>query len=126
VTRRWWLLLVAGPTLLMVLGGLVATLVLPYPIPRQATPAQRLWLTHCATCHGADGRGSWRATLLLIRPGDLADAKAMDRLPDDYLASVIRDGGAVIGKPGMPAYGYHLSAAEISELVAYLRRLPQR
>jgi len=36
---------------------------------------------------------------------------------------VLLGGGATIGKPGMPGFGFHLSEAEISELVAYVRSL---
>jgi mono/diheme cytochrome c family protein len=44
-------------------------------------------------------------------------------LSDDYLFILIKNGGATLGKPGMPAFGYHLSDGEIRELVRYLRTL---
>jgi mono/diheme cytochrome c family protein len=121
-----WLLVIAGPSLAFVIGSVLVMLLLPHPVPRNASPAQRLYLANCATCHGADGRGSWRATLFLMRPGNLADRQVMDPLSDDYLVSLIKNGGAPLGKPGMPAFGYHLSDAEIRELIAYVRRLPRR
>lgn len=124
--RRRWLLVIAGPALVLVTGSLAASLFLPHPIPRTATPAQRLYLTHCATCHGASGQGSWRATLLLIRPGNLADPGSTDSLSDEYLHELIKRGGADLGKPGMPAYGFHLSESEIRSLVAHVRSLPRR
>lgn len=124
--RRKWLLVIAGPALLLVAGSLAASLLLPHPIPRTATPAQRLYLVQCATCHGANGQGAWRATLLLIRPGDLADPRAMDALSDDYLHEIIKRGGADLGKPGMPGFGFHLSDAEIGSLVAHVRALARR
>jgi mono/diheme cytochrome c family protein len=121
-----WLLVIFGPSLAFVVGSVLVMLVLPHPVPRNASLAQRLYLTHCATCHGADGRGSWRATLFLMRPGNLADRQVMDPLSDEYLVSLIKNGGAPLGKPGMPSFGYHLSDSEIRELIAYLRRLPRR
>ena len=54
--------------------------VLDTPKPPPGTPrVERLYLGLCASCHGADGRGSWRATLFLIRPGDLADRARMQQ-----------------------------------------------
>jgi mono/diheme cytochrome c family protein len=43
---------------------------------------------------------------------------------DRYLFDVIKHGGSPLGRPGMPAFGYHLSDADIEALVAYLRTLP--
>src|SRR5262249_59299389 len=77
----------------------------------------------CAPCHGANGRGSWRATIFLIRPGNLRDRKAVAPLSDDYMFNLIKHGGATIRRPGMPAFGYHLSDDEIRALVAYVRTL---
>jgi mono/diheme cytochrome c family protein len=62
--------------------------------------------------------------VLLLRPGDLT-APETASAPDQYLADIIRQGGAAIGKPGMPSFGYVLSDAEIEALVAYLRALPR-
>jgi mono/diheme cytochrome c family protein len=124
--RSRWLLIIFGPALLMLLGSLAAMVFLPHPVPRTATPAQRLYFSSCATCHGARGDGSWRATVFLMRPGDLTDARKMDALSDEYLYTLIKNGGAALGKPGMPAFGYHLSDEQIGELIRYLRSLPRR
>ena len=118
-----WLLVILAPTMLLLAGSVLALLFLPHPVPKTATAVQRAYLTRCATCHGANGRGSWRATIFFIRPGDLTDREAMSRLSDDYLFGLIKNGGATIGKPGMPAFGYHLSDAEIRALVAHVRML---
>lgn len=124
--RAKWLLIIVGPALLMLLASVAAMLYFPHPVPKRATPAQRLYLTHCASCHGANGEGSWRATLFLMRPGNLADARVMDALSDEYLETLIKNGGAALGKPGMPAFGYHLSDDEIRDLIRYLRTLRRR
>jgi len=123
--RQRWLFVVFGPALLLLLGSIIALIVLPHPVPKKATPTQRLYLTQCAGCHGANGRGSWRATLFLMRPGDLGDPRTLAGKRDDYLFDLIKGGGATIGKPGMPAFGYHLSDEQIRELVAYVRALPR-
>ena len=124
--RAKWLLIIVGPALFMLLAGLAAMLVFPYPVPKRATPAQRLYLSNCATCHGASGAGSWRATIFLMRPSNLSDSRLIDGLTDEYLYLVIKNGGAPLGKPGMPAFGFHLRDDEIRELIGYLRALPNR
>jgi len=123
--RARWLLIVFGPALLAIIGSVVALIYLPHPVPKTATPLQRLYLSQCASCHGADGRGSWRATLFLMRPGDLGDPKMLAQKTDQYLFDVIKNGGATIGKPGMPAFGFHLTDDQIRALVAYVRALPK-
>ena len=104
-------------------GGLAWVLDTPkFPpgTPREA----RLYLGLCATCHGADGRGSWRSVIFLIRPGNLADHAPGDQM-DQYRFDIIKNGGAPLGRPGMPAFGGSLSDDDIRALVAYLRTLAQ-
>ena len=120
------MLIVAGPTLFLLVGSALGLLFLPHPIPRTATPVQRLYLGRCAECHGANGHGSWRATLFLIRPGDLANPATLQGKSDQYVFDLVKHGGASIGKPGMPAFGFHLSDEQIRELVGYVRGLPAR
>lgn len=103
-------------------GGLAWLLDTPKP-PAGAPRAERLYLGLCATCHGADGSGSWRAALFLVRPGRLNDAATLDRRSDQYLFDLIKHGGAPIGRPGMPAFGSTLADGEIAEVVAYVRGL---
>src|SRR5882762_2748772 len=103
-------------------GGLAWLLDTPR-VPPRAPQAERLYLGLCATCHGPDGRGSWRAALFLIRPGDLTDGTTLGQHSDQYLFDIIKHGGAPIGRPGMPAFGSTLSDADIEELVRYVRGL---
>jgi mono/diheme cytochrome c family protein len=91
--------------------------------PANASRGERLYYAYCVECHGRDGRGSWRAALFLLRPGSLADADRMAVHTDQYLFDVVKHGGAPVGRPGMPAFGYHLSDDDIWTLVAYIRTL---
>jgi mono/diheme cytochrome c family protein len=102
-------------------GGLAWLLDTPRPRPG-ADRGERLFVTQCAPCHGEDGRGSWRAALFLIRPGDLTDRRRLSTHTDHYLFDLIKHGGAPIGRPGMPAFEY-LSDADVEALVRYVRTL---
>jgi mono/diheme cytochrome c family protein len=103
-------------------GGLAWLLDTP-KVPPGSPRSERLYLGLCATCHGHDGRGSWRAALFLVRPGSLADGEQIRRRSDQYLFDIIKHGGAPIGRPGMPAFGSTVSDAEIEELARYVRGL---
>lgn len=121
--RRPLLVLVAALAMVGAFaGGLAWLLDSPKP-PPTASRGERLYYAFCVDCHGRDGRGSWRAALFLLRPGDLTDGARMRGNPDRYLFDVIKHGGAPIGRPGMPAFGAQLADADIEQLVAYLRVL---
>lgn len=93
--------------------------------PAGAPRAQRLYYAYCAECHGVDGRGSWRASLFLLRPSDLT-APRVAAQSDRYLFDIIKHGGATIGRPGMPAFGAQLSDEDVQLLVGYVRTLTAR
>lgn len=122
-----WVAAAAVVLVAAVLTAAVGALIAPLPPgPPGPEPGRTLFHAHCATCHGHDGRGgTWRAWLLWLRPGDLA-TPASAALPDPYLRDLIRRGGADLGMPGMPSFGFALADAEIDALVAYLRTLPRR
>lgn len=105
-------------------GGLAWLLNDPRP-PAGAARGERLYYAYCAECHGRDGRGSWRAALFLLRPGNLADKARLSAHSDQYLFDIIKHGGSPVGRPGMPAFGYHISDPDIQALVAFLRTLPK-
>jgi mono/diheme cytochrome c family protein len=117
---------VAGVAVLaLVAAGVVLVRAPLPPSPRGPEPGRALFQTHCASCHGAAGRGdSWRARLLFLRPGNLA-SPPLASLPDQYLAELIRHGGSTFGKPGMPSYGFVLTDAEIEAVIQYVRTLPR-
>jgi mono/diheme cytochrome c family protein len=121
VRRALLVLALALGGLGLLAGGLAWVLNDPRP-PAGASRGERLNLSFCAGCHGVDGRGSWRAALFLIRPGDLTATASQ---PDQYIFDIIKHGGASIGRPGMPAFGAQLSDDDIRALVAYLRTLPR-
>ena len=95
-----------------------------------------LYTSHCAICHGLDGRGQGAlAQALKLVPADLTQiaAKHEGTFPDAKVSDVIRNGGAVLGhgSTAMLPWGLYFSErrkpavgkARIKALVAYLKSL---
>jgi mono/diheme cytochrome c family protein len=120
--RRSFLVLAVSLAAIGLFAGGLAWLLDSERPPAGAPREQRLFVAACATCHGVDGRGSWRATLFLIRPGDLTERARMQQHTDQYLFEIIKNGGSPLGRPGMPSFG-HLSDTDIQALVRYIRSL---
>jgi mono/diheme cytochrome c family protein len=90
--------------------------------PGDAARGQELFLRYCAGCHGEDGRGEAKT----FRPsvGNLAVKELMDQVSDEYLFTVIRKGGAAVGKnAAMPAWGRQIPDQDIRDIVAFVRTL---
>ena len=85
------------------------------------------YLTHCAPCHGENGRGDgFNAAFLPKKPTALASAPDMSRRPDDTLYDAIHSGGSIVNKSHfMPPWGQSLSRKEIQDLVGNIRSLCQ-
>jgi len=79
----------------------------------------------CAACHGVTGEGNGPvARVMPRRPRNHTDGKYMNQLKDDYLFTIIKEGGSAVGKaPFMPAWGAQIKDSEIWDVVAYLRTL---
>ena len=86
-----------------------------------ATDAEN-WDNHCAKCHGADGSGNTKMGKK-YNLKDYTDAKVKAELKDEDMFKAIKDGVTVDGKEKMKAFKEDLSDAEITELVAYIRKM---
>lgn len=73
---------------------------------------KRSFATHCATCHGLDGRGGEHAPAIVNTPAAAART-------DEALAGVIRHG---LPDKGMPSFHF-LSGQQIEEIISYIRVL---
>ena len=91
---------------------------------RDAARGKGLFLRYCSGCHGEDGRGEAKT----FRPnvGNLAVKALMNQVPDEYLFTVIKRGGAAVGKnAAMPAWQNQLGDQDVWDIVAFVRTLAQ-
>jgi mono/diheme cytochrome c family protein len=81
---------------------------------------QALFLRYCQGCHGPDGNGAGKGFMPHIGP--LARKGYIEQLPDEYLTTVIMEGGAATGKSGfMPSWKTTLSEQDIVDVIAFIR-----
>ncbi|HUF49966.1 MAG TPA: c-type cytochrome [Longimicrobiales bacterium] len=112
-------------------GAVTAPAAYLSPLDHPLLPAAGLsgarfrYVSWCAACHGAAGRGDgWNAPYLPALPAAHADSGTMSTRVDDTLYDGIAAGGAALGRSaGMPPFGAALRAVEIRELVALIRQL---
>jgi len=140
VSRLVWLCLVP------LLACSTATAPAPVPPAASANPilvdvGREAFATHCASCHGMDGRGAGPAAVALLKPpADLTQiaARRGGDFPADEIAAWIdgRMAPAAHGSREMPVWGYRfaegLPPGELSQdlvrgriltLVEYLRSI---
>ncbi|HUF92731.1 MAG TPA: c-type cytochrome [Candidatus Limnocylindria bacterium] len=108
-------------------SGAAAAPSAPPAMTRDAQLGRDIYVTHCAACHGAEGRGDGpSAAAFATKPSDLTDGRLMNPLPDEFLSNVIRHGGPAEGlAPTMPPFDRTLSSDQISQVVRYLRSVAQ-
>lgn len=87
-----------------------------------AAPASENWENNCTKCHGADGKGQTKAGKKLNLK-DYTDAAVQAKMTDEDMTKAITDGVSENGKEKMKAYKSELSADEIKDLVAYVRKM---
>ncbi|ETW99137.1 c-type cytochrome [Candidatus Entotheonella palauensis] len=84
-----------------------------------------LYIERCVLCHGSKGHG-WDWGQKVMRPPVPVPnlVEVVPQRSDEALKTVIRDGGEAVGLTRfMPAFGFNMSAQELSDVVAYLRSL---
>ena len=105
---------------------LVLGLVLSASGSAQAADAKQVFDFYCAQCHGVkgDGKGINVGPDFATDPRNFTNAEEMAKRTDADIKGVIKDGGQSISKsPLMPPWGATLSAAEVDDLLAYIRKL---
>jgi cytochrome c6 len=87
-----------------------------------AAPAAENWENNCTKCHGADGKGLTKVGKKLSLK-DYTDAKVQAGMKDEEMVKAITDGVTdPAGKEKMKGYKADLSADEIKDLVALIRK----
>ena len=87
-----------------------------------AAPASENWGNLCTKCHGADGKGQTKVGKKL-QLKDYTDAKVQAEMKDEDMIKATADGVTdKTGKERMKGYKSELTADEIKDLVAYIRK----
>jgi len=77
----------------------------------------------CGPCHGAGGKGDGPAAVAFNpKPRDHTNGAYMDKLSNLHIYTVIKQGGAQFGYPGMPAQP-QLSEEKVKDVIAFVRTL---
>ncbi len=98
----------------------------PAGVPEEG---RKLYVYHCSACHGPAGKGNGPSGEVLwrkhgVRPRNLTDTRYMRAKTDKDLFEIISLGGAHMGRSVyMPPWTNDLDAAQIKDLVAYLRQI---
>lgn len=111
--------------------GIPAATVRAYLQAPPGTPedGRRLYVHHCAACHGPAGKGDGSMAKSLwqrdkVKPRDLTDAKYFSTRKDSDIYAVISLGGGHMGKAKfMPHWSGYLSPDQIKDLVSYIRSI---
>ncbi|HKV54445.1 MAG TPA: cytochrome c [Candidatus Binataceae bacterium] len=89
----------------------------------------KLFASSCARCHGKEAKGNGPDLVKLqsaVSPDDWTDRASNQQLSDSFIISMITKGGKANGKSRiMPAFGDKLSAAQMADLLAFIRSLPK-
>ena len=91
----------------------------------QAEDVKQVFEFYCAQCHGVkgDGKGINVGKDFATDPRNFTDSTEMAKRSDDDIRGVIKDGGPSISKsPLMPPWGATLSAAQVDDLLGYIRK----
>jgi mono/diheme cytochrome c family protein len=96
-------------TLLLVFAGLVGCVF----AQDHASSGKVAFGSHCAVCHGIDGKGNTTMGKQL-NAADL-NSEAVQKMSNDEMTKVVSG-----GKGSMPAFADQLSSDEIADVVRYL------
>lgn len=81
------------------------------------------YMETCAPCHGSAGKGDGPASVAMNpKPRDHTNGAYMDKLSNLHIYTVIKQGGAQFGYPGMPAQP-QLSDQRVKDVIAFVRTL---
>ena len=91
---------------------------------------QRVFLQHCAMCHGDHGKGDGELASAIharagVRVANLSDSIRLGRIDRSGVRRTVALGGAHTGRSNlMPAWGEQLTTRELEDVVGYVTGLP--
>lgn len=85
----------------------------PFGTPRPALPADKLFLYHCAACHGNAGNGQSYVAAYEGMPA-VGDLTTINKTPAELKQSLLQGRGA------MPAFRNRLNDTEADSLIRYI------
>ena len=80
------------------------------------------WSTHCASCHGKDGKGQTKAGKM-AGAKDQTDPQYQANLNDEKMFTAVKEGMKDGGKEKMKPFKEKLNDDEIKALMAHVRSL---
>ena len=87
---------------------------------------KQLYEQRCGPCHGNDGKANTpTAKALKPAPRDHTDGAYMNKLSNDHLYKVIKQGGTAVGKSAIMPPQADLSDAQIQNIIAFVRSIAQ-
>ncbi len=102
------------------LAALLAVVALP--VGALAADAATNWGTHCASCHGKDGKGQTKMGHKL-NVKDFSVGATLGLVTNEQIIKSITAGVTDQGKRRMSPYAEKLTAEEIAALVPFVRKL---
>ena len=99
-----------------------AVLTAAFTLPATAGDVKENWGTHCAACHGKDGKGQTKAGRM-AGVKDQTDAAYQDTLKEEKMFASIKEGLKDGDKDKMKPFKEKLSDDEIKALVAFVKSL---
>ena len=93
----------------------------------QESQGKRIFYQYCVWCHAdASPAGPSNRSKVAPMPPLMNDGEKLNGESDEYMRNIITLGGSAVGKsPTMPPYGKTLSAAEITDVIAFTRAIAQ-
>jgi mono/diheme cytochrome c family protein len=99
----------------------------PIKLGYQESQGKRIFYQYCVWCHAdASPAGPSNRSNVAPVPPLMNDGEKLNRESDEYMQNIITLGGSALGKSSvMPPYGKTLSAAEITDVIAFTRVIAQ-
>lgn len=91
-------------------------------VSSMAAEVKENWVTHCAACHGKDGKGQTKAGRM-AGVKDQTDAAYQDTLKEDKMFTSVKEGLKDGDKDKMKPFKEKLSDEEIKALVGFVKSL---